>query len=156
MLFLASWAAGSILQGSWWSYVAAAVCLLMGLHLIGLLNLRIPAPSGIQPKHKGLIGALLLGLLFGLVSMPCAGPILLVLLAIVPVKGAAFGAVLLVAYSIGHCALILVGGTSMGVVQKLADSRGWQTANRALKTLAGLLILAVGVYLLYTSGSIGM
>jgi hypothetical protein len=35
------------------------------------------------------------------------------------------GALLLIAYSRGHCGLALVGGTSMGMVQRLADSRGW-------------------------------
>ncbi|MGE0481712.1 MAG: cytochrome c biogenesis CcdA family protein [Phycisphaerae bacterium] len=150
VLFLATWAASSALKASWWTYVAAAVCLLMGLHLIGLLQFRIPAPAGVQPRQKGFVGALLLGLLFGLVSLPCAGPVLLALLAVVPLSGAAFGALLLVAYSLGHCGLVLVGGTSMGLVQRLADSRGWTRASDILRRLAGVLILLVGVFLLFT------
>ena len=149
VLFLATWAASSVLQAGWWSYVAAGVCLLMGLHLLGVLRLRIPAPSGIQPKQKGFIGALLLGLLFGLVSLPCAGPVLLALLAVVPLHGAAFGGLLLVAYSIGHCGLILVGGTSMGLVQRMADSKGWNRGTDILRRIAGLLIIGVGVWLLF-------
>lgn len=149
ILFFATWAASSILKASWWTYVAAGVCLLMGLHLIGLLHFRIPAPAGVQPKQRGLIGALLLGLLFGLVSLPCAGPVLLALLAVVPLSGAAFGAVLLIAYSLGHCGLVLVGGTSMGMVQRLADSRGWSRGADLLRRLAGVLILLVGVFLLF-------
>lgn len=149
VLFLATWAASSVLKASWWSYVAAAVCLLIGLHLVGLLDFRIPAPAGVQPKQKGFIGALLLGLLFGLVSLPCAGPVLLALLAIVPLSGAAFGAVLLVSYSLGHCGLVLAGGTSMGFVQRLADSRGWNRGAGVLRRIAGVLIVFVGVYLLF-------
>lgn len=149
VLFLATWAASSVLKANWWTYVAAGVCLLMGLHLIGLLGFHIPAPAGIQPKQKGFIGALLLGLLFGLVSLPCAGPVLLALLSIMPLKGAAFGAILLVAYSLGHCGLVLVGGTSIGMVQRLADSRGWNRGADVLRRLAGVLILLVGVYLLF-------
>lgn len=148
VLFLAAWAAGSVLKANWWTYVAAGVCLLMGAHLIGLLHVRIPAPAGIQPKRKGLVGALLLGLLFGLVSLPCAGPVLLALLAVVPLSGAAFGAVLLVAYSLGHCGLVLIGGTSIGLVQRLADSRGWTRSADVLRRVAGGLILLVGVLLL--------
>lgn len=150
VLFFATWAASSVLKASWWTYVAAAVCLLMGLHLIGLLNFRIPAPAGVQPKQKGYIGALLLGLLFGLVSLPCAGPVLLALLAVVPLSGAAFGAVLLVAYSLGHCGLVLAGGTSMGLVQRLADSRGWNRSADVLRRIAGVLILLVGAFLLFS------
>ncbi|MDX2200049.1 MAG: cytochrome c biogenesis protein CcdA [Phycisphaerae bacterium] len=148
VLFLATWAASSVLKASWWTYVAAAVCLLMGLHLVGLLDFRVPVPAGVQPKQKGFIGALLLGLLFGLVSLPCAGPVLLALLAIVPLSGAAFGAVLLVSYSLGHCGLVLAGGTSMGFVQRLADSRGWNRGAGVLRRIAGVLIVLVGAYLL--------
>ena len=63
LMFLATWAAGSVLQAGWWIYIAATVCLLMGLHLLGVLEFTIPAPAGIQPSQKGFIGALLLGLL---------------------------------------------------------------------------------------------
>lgn len=149
VLFLATWAASSVLKASWWPYVAATVCLLMGLRLVGALNFRIPAPAGMQPKRKGFIGALLLGMLFGLVSLPCAGPVLLALLAIVPLHGAAFGALLLISYSLGHCGLVLVGGTSMGFVQRLADSRGWSRSADVLRRMAGVLIFLVGTYLLF-------
>ena len=148
-LFLVTWAASSVLQAAWWVYIAGAVCLLMGLHLLGALRIRIPAPSGVQPKQKGLVGALLLGLLFGLVSLPCAGPVLLALLAVVPLYGVGLGAVLLVSYSLGHCVLIMVGGTSMGLVQKMADSKGWTKGTEILRRAAGVLIIAVGVYVLY-------
>lgn len=148
LLFLATWAASSVLRASWWTYIAGGVCLLMGLHLLGVLKFRIPAPAGVQPKQRGFVGALLLGLLFGLVSMPCAGPVLLALLAVVPLKGVAFGGTLLVAYSIGHCGLVLVGGTSMGLVQRMADSKGWNRGMDIMRRLAGVLIIGVGVWVL--------
>lgn len=148
VLFLATWAASSVLKASEWTYVAAGVCLLMGLHLVGVLHFRIPAPAGVPPRRRGFVGALLLGLLFGLVSMPCAGPVLLALLAVVPLSGAAFGGVLLAAYSLGHCGLVLAGGTSMGFVQRLCDSRGWARGTAVVRRLAGVLIVLAGVLLL--------
>jgi cytochrome c-type biogenesis protein len=83
-----------------------------------------------------------------LVSLPCAGPILLVLLSIIPLRGAAFGGTLLVAYSLGHCVLVLVGGTSVGLVQTLIASKGLQQANVWSKRVAGVLVMGVGVFLL--------
>lgn len=148
VLFLATWAASSVLKAAWWTYVAAGVCLLMGLHLLGVVRITLPAPAGVQPKQNGFIGALLLGLLFGLVSLPCAGPVLLALLAVVPLKGAAFGAVLLGAYSLGHCGLVLAGGTSVALVQRMADSRGWRHGLAWTQRFVGGLILLVGVVLL--------
>ena len=148
LMFLATWAASSVLRAGWWLYVAAAVCLLMGLHLLGLLNFTIPAPAGVKPSQRGFVGAVLLGLLFGLVSLPCAGPILLVLLSLIPLKGAAFGGTLLIAYSLGHCVLILIGGTSMGLVQKMIESKGFRRANTWCKRIAGLAAIGVGAFLL--------
>jgi len=98
---------------------------------------------------RGYVGAFLLGLLFGLVSLPCAGPVLVALLAIVPLKGAAFGATLLIPYSLGHCGLVLVGGTSIGLVQRMADSKGWNRGTDILRRLAGVLIILVGLYVLF-------
>jgi cytochrome c biogenesis protein CcdA len=148
LLFMATWAAGSFLQAGAWTYIAAAVCLLMGLHLLGVIEFTIPAPVSVRPEQKGILGALLLGMLFGLVSLPCAGPILLALLSVVPLKGVLFGAVLLGAYSLGHCALVLIGGTSMGLAKRMIESRGLKKANYWLRKGAGLVIIGVGALLL--------
>lgn len=90
----------------------------------------------------------MLGLLFGLISLPCAGPVLGALIVVTPLYGMAFGILLLVAYSLGHCGLVLVGGTSMGLVQKLADSKGWNLGTNVLRRVAGVLIIGVGVWVL--------
>jgi len=149
LIWFGVWSASTLLPDAWWKYLAVAVCLLMGLHLLGVLHFRIPAPTGVQPKQKGFLGALLLGLLFGLISMPCAGPVLAALIVVTPLYGMAFGMLLLAAYSLGHCGLVLVGGTSIGMVQKLADSKGWTRGTDVLRRLAGVLIAGVGLYLLF-------
>src|SRR5512139_3333276 len=50
--------------GPFWRYLVAAVCLVMGLQLLGLLKLSFPVPAGLRVKKRGYIGAFLLGLLF--------------------------------------------------------------------------------------------
>ena len=148
LIWFGVWSASSLLPSTWWKYIAAAVCLLMGLHLLGVLHFTLPAPAGLQPKQKGFGGALLLGLLFGLISLPCAGPVLGALIVVTPLYGMAFGIMLLVAYSLGHCGLVIVGGTSIGFVQRLADSKGWTRGTDILRRIAGVLIIAVGVWVL--------
>lgn len=148
LLWFGVWSASALIPASLWKYVAAAVCFVMGLHLLGLLHFSIPTPAGVQPKQKGFVGALLLGLLFGLISLPCAGPVLGALIVVTPMYGLAFGIVLLSAYSLGHCGLVIAGGTSIGFVQKLADSKGWTRGTAALRKAAGVLIIAVGVWAL--------
>lgn len=148
LIWFGVWSASALVPAAWWKYVAAAVCFLMGLHLLGVLHVRIPAPSGLRPKQRGFLGALVLGLLFGLISLPCAGPVLGALIVVTPLYGVAFGITLLVAYSLGHCGLVIVGGTSIGLVQKLADSKGWTRGTDVLRRVAGVLIIGVGVWAL--------
>lgn len=138
--------------GRFWKYIVAGVCLLMGLHLLGILKWNLPVPAAVRVKRKGLIGAFLLGLLFGVVSTPCAVPILAVLLAFVAEKGnVLYGGFLLFVYALGHSALILVAGTSVGAAKSLLESKGLRTAHGVLQKVAGILIIGIGAYFLFWS-----
>jgi cytochrome c biogenesis protein CcdA len=111
--------------------------------------LNIPVPTGIRVKKQGYIGAFLLGLLFGVVSTPCAVPILAVLLAFVAEKGnVIYGGFLLFVYALGHSALVLIAGTSVGAAKGLLESKGLRQAHGVLHELAGALIIAIGAYFL--------
>lgn len=139
--------------GAFWPWVIAAVCLLMGAHLLGFWEFNMPqALLNYRPRHAGAIGAFLLGTLFGLVSAPCAAPILVVVLTYIASKGnLAYGLALLWTYAVGHCILIVVAGTSMGVAKRLVASKGLGRANLVLKKIAGVLIASVGVYILWST-----
>lgn len=136
--------------GPFWKYLVAGVCLLMGLHLLGLLKLNFPVPIGLKVKRRGFVGAFLLGLLFGVVSTPCAVPILAVLLAFVAEKGnVLYGGSLLFIYALGHSALVLVAGTSVGAAKGLLESKGLRKAHGILQRAAGVLIIVIGAYFLF-------
>jgi cytochrome c-type biogenesis protein len=131
-----------------WKWVVAVVCVVMGLHLMDLIRVPIPGLTRFQPKVGGFVGALLLGLLFGLVSAPCAGPILIVLLTYLAGSSAsvAWGALLLLVYGLGHSLLVIVAGTSVGVAQRILSSRGLGVATTWLRRSAGLVIVGVGLF----------
>lgn len=136
--------------GPFWKYAVAGICLVMGLHLLGVLKLKLPSPPGVRVRPRGLVGAFLLGLLFGVVSTPCAVPILAVLLAFVAEKGSLiYGGLLLFVYALGHSALVLAAGTSVGAARALLESRGLRRAHRVLQKAAGALIVAMGFYFLF-------
>jgi cytochrome c biogenesis protein CcdA len=135
-----------------WNWVVAGVCLLMGLHSSGIVALPIPAlGERLTPKTRGLLGALVLGLLFGLVSAPCAAPILVVLLTYLAGSHAsvAYGGLLLLVYALGHSVIILLAGTSMGAARALLDNRKATRALAVLRSVAGILIILVGIYFAY-------
>ena len=134
-----------------WNWIVAGVCLVMGLHLMGVLNFNIPTPIKEQPKITGIIGAFVMGLLFGFVSAPCAGPILIVLLAYLAGTGASlpYGALLLLMYALGHSLLILLAGTSMGAAKKLIESKNITRATEVMRKIAGGIIILVGLFFIY-------
>jgi cytochrome c-type biogenesis protein len=138
--------------GPAWKYIAAAVCILMGLALLDVLAFQFAHRLPIQPKRKGLLGAYLLGLLFGTISTPCAAPILVVLLTYVAAKHAnlAYGVLLLLAYALGHSVLILAAGTSVGLAKGLISSQKLARVSTIIRKAAGLIACAVGLYILWT------
>ncbi len=135
-----------------WNFVVALVCLVMGLHLLGVLKFTIPMPLHIQPKTRGFIGAFLLGLLFGFVSAPCAAPVLIVILTYLASSSSSvtYGAFLLLIYALGHSVLILLAGTSMGFARKLIESRNLTLTTEIMRRAAGGVIILVGAFFIYS------
>ncbi|GFO53587.1 cytochrome C biogenesis protein CcdA [Geomonas sp. Red276] len=135
--------------GGRWYIAAGIVALVMGGQLMGLYALRLPIHLEYRPKQGGIIGSFLLGLFFGVVSSPCATPVLVVLLTVVATKGEVlYGVALLFTYAIGHCLLMLVAGTFTGFVESLARARGILSFSTWTKRAGGLLVAVVGFYLL--------
>jgi len=134
-----------------WNWVVAAVCIVMGLHLAGILNFTIPMPFNVQPKTRGLLGALVLGLLFGLVSAPCAAPILVVLLTYLAGSGSSvsYGGLLLLIYALGHSVLIIIAGTSMGIAKKIISSKKAKKTLDIVRRTAGGIIVLIGLFFIY-------
>ena len=134
-----------------WTWLVAGVCLVMGLHLMGLLPFTIPTPVSIQPRTRGALGALLMGLLFGVVSAPCAAPMLVVLLTYLAGTGASvpYGALLLLVYALGHSVLIILAGTSMGLARKIIESRRITRVTDIMRRVSGVVIIGVGAYFVY-------
>ena len=134
------------IRGEWMNYVVAAICIVIGLHFLELFQIPLLVSQDKLPEYTGALGALIIGFLFGLISLPCTGPALALIISLIPVKGRLFGGGLMLAYGLGHCMLILVAGTSMGAAQGLIASKGAQTATKVIKKVAAVLIILVGVY----------
>lgn len=135
-----------------WNWIVAVVCVAMGLHLMGVLTLPIPSLGGkLQPKTRGLLGAFVLGLLFGVVSAPCAAPILVVLLTYLAGSGSSvtWGGALLLVYALGHSVLVLIAGTSMGAARQLLENKRATRVLEILRRGAGAAIVLVGAYFAY-------
>ena len=139
--------------GPWGNYFVAAVLIYVGLTLLDI----VPFPSfgaGGQPayKKKGLIAAFVLGALFGIAMGPCTFAYMAPILAVVFNYSAAnlvFGMVLITAYAIGHCSVIVAAGTSTEMVQKYLNWNERSKGTVIVKKICGALVLLGGIYLIY-------
>lgn len=136
--------------GGWWYVAVGAVAVAMGLQMLGLYELRLPDLPQFKPKRGGLVGALLLGLFFGIASSPCATPVLVVVLSLAALKGQIlYGTLLLFTYALGHCLLMLAAGTFTGFVESFAASRGATNVSLWGKRLSGVIIVLAGAWFIW-------
>jgi len=131
--------------GGPWHLFAGIVALVMGGQLLGLYEIRLPLRRDFKPKRGGIAGAFLLGLFFGVVSSPCATPVLVVLLTVVASKGQVlYGTMLLFVYAIGHCLLMLFAGTFTGFVEGFVKARGVANFSLWARRVSGLVVALAG------------
>lgn len=137
-------------SASWWYLALGILMVLMALQTWEIFNF-IPSTSLIAKNtRRGYAGALIAGILGGVFSSPCATPVLIALLAIVAGKGSvAWGMFLLLLYSIGHGALTIFAGTSVGFVHSLTQNKKYGKASQLLKWIMGAVILLIGFYMFY-------
>ena len=148
-------AAGHMLGdvGPWANYVVAAVLLAVGLHLLGFLPL--PWERGLSlPRYQGKAASLLLGMIFGVALGPCTfaylAPVLGVIFGVARTHPG-FAVLLLLAYGIGHCTLIVVAGASTERVQRVLDWHGNSRGALWLRRACGLFVLVGAAWLMVTA-----
>lgn len=148
-------AAGRMLGdvGPWSNYVVAVVLLMVGLHLLGILPL--PWERGLSlPRYQGKAAALLLGLTFGVALGPCTfaylAPVLGIIFGVAHTQPG-FAVLLLLAYGVGHCTLIVAAGASAEKVQQVLDWNGNSRGAAWMRRVCGLAVLAGAGWLVITA-----
>ena len=140
--------------GPYMNYGVAVIFFLVGLHLLGVIAMPWSGPGQVGMKRKGYLAAFLLGLVFGIALGPCTFAFMAPMLAVtfkLAATNAPYGILLLSLYGVGHCAVIVLAGTCTELVQHYLN---WNEASRGaviLKRVCGMLVLAGGIYLIYTA-----
>ena len=131
------------------NYAVAVIFFVIGLHFLGVIPMPFSAAGTRTVKRRGLFAALILGLLFGLALGPCTFAYMAPMLGITLSVGRTnmgYAILLLGAYGVGHCAVIVAAGTFTEVVERYlkwsADSRGLGT----VKKICGILVMLAGMY----------
>ena len=126
--------------------VVSVIAILMGLNLLNALPLRLPSfdgmdliPAGVSTSTR----SYLLGLTFGLVASPCSTPVLAAILAwISATHDPLLGGGLLLAYTAGYVAPLILAGTFTASLKKVLELRQW---SGWITPVSGVLLLGFGV-----------
>ncbi len=137
--------------GSAGNYLVAGIFFLVGLYLLGII--KIDWNRGIkQTNTKGLLAALILGLLFGLALEPCTFAYMAPVLGIVfqtAQTNFVLAVTFLLAFGIGHCVVIVGAGTASKKVQQYLN---WTEDSKVIlwiKKICGVLVILGGIYLIF-------
>jgi len=140
--------------GRYGNYFVALIFFVVGLHLLGVIPLPFSGPGQVGIKRKGLLAAFVLGLVFGVALGPCTFAYMAPMLGVtfkLAKTAPLYGASLLLAYGIGHCAVIVVAGTFTEVVQRFLNWNENSKAVTVLKAICGVLVVLGGVWMIYTA-----
>ena len=138
--------------GGYGNYFVAIVFFAVGLNLLGVLSLPF-MEGGANPdyKRKGLLAAFVLGLIFGIALGPCTFAYMATMLGVVFNMASTqivFALSLLLAYGIGHCAVLVFAGTFTEAVQHYLHWTEKSKGAVIMKKFCGVLVILAGIYMI--------
>jgi cytochrome c-type biogenesis protein len=140
--------------GMWGNLLVAAVFLIVGLYLMDIVKFSWNAIALRPVKGGAWVGALVLGLIFGVGLGPCTfaylAPVLGVVFSLATTRMAS-AVLLIAAFGIGHCLVIVAAGSVAHTVQKYLNWTDQSKGAIWLKRSAGVLVLLGGIYFIYTA-----
>ena len=140
--------------GRYGNYFVALIFFAVGLHLLGVIPLPFSGAGPVGMKRKGFLAAFVLGLVFGIALGPCTFAYMAPMLGVTFKLAATnflYGAALLLAYGVGHCAVIVAAGTSTELVQRFLNWNEQSQGVTVIKYVCGMLVLLGGVWLIYSA-----
>ncbi len=133
------------------NYLVAIVFIIVGFYLLDVIKMDWGGFSNGGVRQKGWLAALILGLLFGIGLGPCTFAYMAPMLGVVfqvATTQLLFAIILLTAFGIGHCSVIVLAGTLTEQVQQYLN---WTEKTRGaivLRQICGVLVISGGVYLI--------
>jgi thioredoxin:protein disulfide reductase len=130
--------------------VIASIFTILALSMFGLWEMNVIS-SDQQTKwmkkgkeNKGILGAVIIGMVSGVVAAPCVGPVLAVLLIHVATAGdVLYGWLLFIAFAFGLGLLFIVLGTFSGAINSLPRAGAWMMN---IKKFFGVVMIGAALY----------
>lgn len=133
--------------GPYMTIVVGAILIWVALDILGVAKCSMANGLMTKIKVKGLIGALVLGLAYGILSGSCTFGFIAPILAIITVQEKILtGLVFITLFGVGHCIPIAVAGSSTALVQRFLANSAWQQGSGLFRKIAGVGIGGLGIY----------
>jgi len=133
--------------GPYWTILVGALLLWVALDMLGVAKCSVSSGMLGRLKVKGIAGALLLGLAYGVLSGSCTFGFIAPILAIITIQAKILaGVVLIVLFAVGHCLPIVVAGSSTALVQRWLENGAMRHGGVWFRKSAGVLIALLGLY----------
>ncbi len=133
-----------------WLYLVASLAVLaIALQGTGRFRLWDKGPLVERLVRFRLGGALLIGIIFGLVSTPCASAPLVAVVTVAGSGGAGYAYALVLAFALGHGMLLLTAGLSVSFAQRIASSPTAAGFSRIFGHLFNAVLLLIAVWFGY-------
>lgn len=133
-----------------WAYILASLATFLvvaySLGWIGSIDKDKIAKKFIKFR---LYGAILIGLIFGLVSSPCATAPLATIIMVAEQSGWVYSYLLVLAFALGHASLLLLAGISVGFAQSIVSNKVLTSIGKFVNILFTTILVGIGVYFLY-------
>ncbi len=135
--------------GNYWQILVGIILIWVALGMLGVEKCSIPGSLLYRLNLRGLPGAFVIGLAYGVLSGSCTFGFIAPILAIITIQDKVMtGVILIVLFGLGHCLPIAVAGSSTAVVKKMLENSIWNGAGNWFRKIAGLSIVLLGIYFL--------
>jgi cytochrome c-type biogenesis protein len=133
--------------GPYWTILVGAILIWVALDMWGVSRCSMSGGLMGRIKIKGMKGAFILGLAYGILSGSCTFGFIAPILAFITIQEKILiGIVYIVLFGIGHCIPIAIAGSSTAKVRKLLESSSFHEGSHWFRKLAGAAIGALGIY----------
>lgn len=130
------------------AYIAAGILsMLIGLYSLGFLPDIIDKGRWMKQLIQWrFVGIFLIGMMFGLVSTPCASAPLVAIISVAANAPQWYAYALVLVFALGHSLLLLLAGVSIGFTQSIASNAKIALLTAWMTRLFALALIAIGIY----------
>lgn len=136
--------------GGYFGIVLAAIMLVMGLKLVGVLDFELPVLIKQMPKsetNNTFIYPVLLGAVFALAGSPCSTPILAGIMTFASLSANIVNAVIMLfLFSLGQGLILIIAGFLTSQVKSM---KNFYKISYILLNISGILLILASLYIFY-------